>query len=374
MKHTTISTQGKSRMLVLGMLATELLLMSAGADAVLNRKVAVGLVKEIEAEYTTGQVNVHINELEGEVDPGVKVGDSLRYVIRSRLKRHLLLVLVDPKGMVNVVFPDYSIRETPDTYVNFSYPPEGTGDFYQGEPVGIETIIVFASEKAITQVDLNLSLESDIQTIGNDEGQILQFVKRMNKLLAGSPTHAMVYQYYVDSDSEVQFETRAIRRELKKRVQQIDVLSEQENRISEIAGIDNRTTGTDSITEVSVQSDALAVNDIRFERNSDALTSIGRIQLDLFGSEFLNVLEENPAISVTLEGHTDDTGDLAYNQRLSERRAISAKHYLVQEFGLSNSNILTRGMGEARPLVANSNAASRALNRRVEIRVGLGAD
>ncbi|OOE84408.1 hypothetical protein BZG72_03295 [Salinivibrio sp. PR6] len=71
---------------------------------------------------------------------------------------------------------------------------------------------------------------------------------------------------------------------------------------------------------------------------------------------------------LSIEGHTDNTGAASYNQRLSERRAMSVKSYLASQ-SIDSARLYTSGFGETRPLVANNSASNRALNRRVEIQV-----
>jgi len=65
-------------------------------------------------------------------------------------------------------------------------------------------------------------------------------------------------------------------------------------------------------------------------------------------------------------GHTDHTGTLEYNQRLSERRANAVKTYLVSR-GMDESRIRAEGRGKTEPVASNATAEGRAQNRRVEI-------
>ncbi|MBO4790317.1 MAG: OmpA family protein [Oxalobacter sp.] len=67
-------------------------------------------------------------------------------------------------------------------------------------------------------------------------------------------------------------------------------------------------------------------------------------------------------------GHTDSTGTVAYNQKLSERRANAVKSYLVSQ-GVDGEKIVTEGKGELQPIADNSTREGRAKNRRVEITV-----
>ncbi len=69
---------------------------------------------------------------------------------------------------------------------------------------------------------------------------------------------------------------------------------------------------------------------------------------------------------ITVIGHTDSVGTVAYNQSLSERRAASAKAYLVAH-GVPADQIDTRGDGELNPSHANDTAANRQKNRRVDV-------
>jgi OOP family OmpA-OmpF porin len=72
---------------------------------------------------------------------------------------------------------------------------------------------------------------------------------------------------------------------------------------------------------------------------------------------------------IDIIGHTDSIGSDAYNMRLSERRAMAVKTFLVDQ-GVSRSILGVSGMGERQPVASNDTDAGRALNRRVEILVG----
>ena len=86
-----------------------------------------------------------------------------------------------------------------------------------------------------------------------------------------------------------------------------------------------------------------------------------------------NLIEKLSQAPVEIEGHTDAMGSDAYNQSLSERRALSVKNYLVRGFGLDAERLQTTGYGESRPVAPNSHAngsdnpSGRQLNRRVEV-------
>jgi OOP family OmpA-OmpF porin len=73
---------------------------------------------------------------------------------------------------------------------------------------------------------------------------------------------------------------------------------------------------------------------------------------------------------IDVVGHTDSDGTAEYNQALSIRRAMSVKNFMVSE-GIDAGIIDVSGKGESSPIADNSTREGRALNRRVEIRVGV---
>jgi outer membrane protein OmpA-like peptidoglycan-associated protein len=83
-------------------------------------------------------------------------------------------------------------------------------------------------------------------------------------------------------------------------------------------------------------------------------------------SRVAELLERFPDRSVAIEGHTDDVGSTASNEKLSERRAQAVASALTAA-GVPETRITVRGLGETSPAVPNKNAASRQQNRRVEI-------
>ncbi len=70
-----------------------------------------------------------------------------------------------------------------------------------------------------------------------------------------------------------------------------------------------------------------------------------------------------PQLTFTIEGHTDERGTREYNLALGERRANSAKNYLVS-LGVDTNRIRTVSYGKERPVALASNAAAWAQNRR----------
>ena len=72
--------------------------------------------------------------------------------------------------------------------------------------------------------------------------------------------------------------------------------------------------------------------------------------------------------AVVATGHTDSIGTVAYNQKLSVRRAEAVKQHLVSH-GVAADRIYISGKGKSQPVASNKTAAGRAQNRRVDIEV-----
>lgn len=70
---------------------------------------------------------------------------------------------------------------------------------------------------------------------------------------------------------------------------------------------------------------------------------------------------------VVIEGHTDSTGSIELNQKLSQERAAAVKAYLVANNTLPESHIRSAGFGPDRPLAPNTTEEGRAINRRIDI-------
>lgn len=103
---------------------------------------------------------------------------------------------------------------------------------------------------------------------------------------------------------------------------------------------------------------------------SDVLFQVDKAELSADGlrtaQKLADVLMQAPQSVVLIEGFTDSTGSADHNLQLSQRRAEAVRNALVG-LGVAPEKIATHGYGEAYPVASNSDAASRQLNRRVEI-------
>ena len=78
------------------------------------------------------------------------------------------------------------------------------------------------------------------------------------------------------------------------------------------------------------------------------------------------MLKEHADLKLVIEGHTDNVGDAAANQALSEKRAAAVKAYLVGK-GVDASRLESKGLGATKPKVSNDTPEGRQTNRRVEL-------
>jgi len=77
-------------------------------------------------------------------------------------------------------------------------------------------------------------------------------------------------------------------------------------------------------------------------------------------------LRQYPASTIRVVGHTDNVGSAAFNNQLSQERAMAVARQLIG-FGTAASRITVSGRGFYEPIATNASAAGRAENRRVEI-------
>ena len=104
---------------------------------------------------------------------------------------------------------------------------------------------------------------------------------------------------------------------------------------------------------------------VYFNENKTNVDPIAAKALDRDGM----ILKENPDIKVEIGGHTDSLGSEMANQKISEKRAESAKKYIMDKFNISGDRIAVKGYGSKRPIADDKTKEGRAKNRRVEFKV-----
>jgi len=106
------------------------------------------------------------------------------------------------------------------------------------------------------------------------------------------------------------------------------------------------------------------ISGIRFQRGSARVSNRAETALDTA----VLLLQANPGARIEISGHTDNQGNAAKNQALSQRRAESVKAYLVEN-GVDAGRLVTVGHGSTKPLASNDGPRGRRKNRRIEFRV-----
>jgi len=104
------------------------------------------------------------------------------------------------------------------------------------------------------------------------------------------------------------------------------------------------------------------ISDVLFDTGQYTLKPLAREKL----ARVSGIVLAHPGLRLEAEGHTDSVGGDAFNQQLSERRAMTVRDFLAQQ-GLPITSLGARGLGKTMPVAPNDSAAGRQLNRRVEL-------
>ncbi|MDP1831844.1 MAG: OmpA family protein [Geothrix sp.] len=119
-----------------------------------------------------------------------------------------------------------------------------------------------------------------------------------------------------------------------------------------------------SILQTRATARGLIVNmsGVLFQSGQATLLPAAREKL----SKIAGVLSTHKGLKIEAEGFTDSNGSEAFNQNLSEKRAMNTKDYLVSQ-GVPAGSITFKGFGEEHPIASNDTEAGRQENRRVEL-------
>ena len=123
------------------------------------------------------------------------------------------------------------------------------------------------------------------------------------------------------------------------------------------AGAATKDLGADLKKECHV-----ALYGVLFDFNKSTLQAAS----DPVLQQILSLLTKDTTLQLEIQGHTDNVGNDAYNQTLSEARAHTVVTWLTQH-GIAAARLSAKGYGKTRPVADNSTDVGRAKNRRVEI-------
>ena len=339
-----------------------------GSAHAFNRNDVFAELDQLSVSWNDISIKIWINDFRDDPDPGVLIGDRLTYNVEADKSAYFALILVDARGNTAVLKPDALATNGLDqASENLKFPAievnsTDQGIIEQSGPLGKETIYLIASDKNIPAKVFSLGASADYVYFGADIDKVRNLVSQLNSVSSSTRLTSVRYEYFVDSDT--QFSTRGIRREVSSRV---DELEDETKPVKEVQVAVKPIVDDEPVTRI--KSSPLVINDITFEYDSDVLTDTGVNQLEILGSELIDRLEQNELPRVLLTGHTDSSGSAEYNMALSKRRSAASKRFLVDELGLPGDFIDTHGMGEAAPMVANDTDSGRARNRRVEFEI-----
>ncbi|MFD2066745.1 OmpA family protein [Pontibacter silvestris] len=135
-----------------------------------------------------------------------------------------------------------------------------------------------------------------------------------------------------------------------------DQLQEGENEV--------RLTATLVLNEI-VRDKPIVLENIYYDLDKANIRPDAAAELD----KLVQILKDNPGISIELSSHTDVRGSDEYNQDLSQRRAEAAVEYIISQ-GIDRDRITARGYGESQLIVKNAQTEEEhQRNRRTEFRV-----
>lgn len=152
-------------------------------------------------------------------------------------------------------------------------------------------------------------------------------------------------------------------------VKLLDIVEETKQE-PEIIYIEKVVAPKEVINNVVIEEGSIIVFDnIYYDYNSYKLTKGAEKELDILAK----IMLDNNNLKIQLSAHTDSRGENIYNQELSQKRAESAKNYLINK-GIQRHNILAVGYGEAQLRNhckdgVNCSEAEHIYNRRTEVKI-----
>ena len=142
-----------------------------------------------------------------------------------------------------------------------------------------------------------------------------------------------------------------------------DGINDEEDKCPDVPGV-RENNGCPVVKEEVVKKVNTSAKNIFFEVNSAKLLPKSFKALN----DVVSVLNEDAALKVDIEGHTDITGGDKINIPLSKNRAKSVYDYLVSK-GIDASRLSSEGFGSSRPIADNKTAKGKAMNRRTEMKL-----
>jgi outer membrane protein OmpA-like peptidoglycan-associated protein len=139
-------------------------------------------------------------------------------------------------------------------------------------------------------------------------------------------------------------------------------VSAQEERPAMLANFRVAASGK-KIYDALMANGHVATQGILFDSGSDRIRPESTPTLKEIGQ----MLKDHADLKLLIEGHTDNVGEKAFNQTLSEKRANAVRNSLVTQFGIDGARLEAKGFGDTKPVSSNDTPEGRQNNRRVEL-------
>lgn len=133
--------------------------------------------------------------------------------------------------------------------------------------------------------------------------------------------------------------------------------------IEEAAMVQEVAITAEWLAEQLAASGSVSLQGITFDTGKAAIRPESKTVLD----QVAVLLARDTALSLEIQGHTDNVGAPTANLALSEQRALAVRTYLVATHGVAASRLTAVGFGDTRPVADNGTDEGRAKNRRVEL-------
>jgi outer membrane protein OmpA-like peptidoglycan-associated protein/tetratricopeptide (TPR) repeat protein len=242
---------------------------------------------------------------------------------------------------------------------------QGDDDFYRFTrivPVVVEKVITYL----INGTTLQLNEDGTTEVLPNVALQLLDSAGNVVASSKSSPSGT--YTFTVDPEKEYtilgekpDFFAKRLNYSTKDKTVDPDSFEEEtRNEIFEL----------DVVLEPIVIDKAIVLENIYYDFDKAEIRDDAALELD----KLVQIMRDNPGITIELSAHTDSRGSDSYNRDLSQRRAEAAVAYIVSK-GINAERLEAKGYGASQPIAPNTNAdgsdnpEGRQLNRRTEFKV-----
>lgn len=203
--------------------------------------------------------------------------------------------------------------------------------------------------KAFERTETRQKLD-EVSKSNSSYDERLEYLKRENdKLKKQMDEQREFYEQIKDNSSNKDYD------ELKQEIEELK--KQQQNSKSQIV------PETEEQLKVKEAMQSKASN-VEFEQGNAVIKESSYESLN----EVIILLGEYPEAKISIEGHTDNTGNASTNLKLSQQRADAVKDYLVKK-GAAPDKVTATGKGSTEPKADNGTSDGRKANRRVEIKI-----